>query len=69
MSQPQGATKWYTYSSNWRVGNDILIGPLHCPGVRLMQTSNIREIISDLWPLWPCRSSGELNWPVSEPNY
>ena len=48
MSAPQGATKWYPYSPNWKVGNDSPMGPLHCPGVRLMHTSKIREILSDL---------------------
>jgi len=45
---PQGATKWYPYSPNRRVGNDSPMCPSHCPGVRLMHTSKIREIIVDL---------------------
>ena len=43
--QPQGATKWYPYIPNRRAGNDSPMCPLHCPGVRLMYTSKIREII------------------------
>ena len=47
---PQGATKWYPYSPNRRVGNDTCspMCPSHCPGVRLMHTSKVREIIVDL---------------------
>ena len=62
MSQPQGATKWYPYSPNWRVGNDRPMGQLHCPIDRLMHTSEIREIISDLNPYVcaECEKSGNV---------
>ena len=49
--QPQGATKLYPYIPNRRAGNDSPMCALHCPGVRLMHTSKIREIIRDLSPL------------------
>ena len=48
MSSPQGATKWYPYSPKTREGNDSSMGPLQRHGVRLMHTSKIREIISEL---------------------
>ena len=48
LSPPPGATKWYPYSPNRGAVNDSPMCPLHCPGVRLMQNSKIREIISDL---------------------
>ena len=48
VSEPQGATKWYPYSPNWRVGNDSPMCRADCRGVRLVISSKVREIIGDL---------------------
>ena len=55
MSPLQGATKWYPYGPNWKVGNDSPTGHFHCLGVCSMHTSKIREIKSELLSLCLCR--------------
>ena len=40
--------KWYSYSQNWKVGNNSPMDPLHYPSVRLLHTSKIRQIIRDI---------------------
>jgi hypothetical protein len=47
-----GATWWYPYSPNFRPTNESPIGPLHSPGICLMHTSKIREIMALLSPLY-----------------
>ena len=71
MFPAHGATKWYRYSPNWRVGNDSPMSPLHCPGCSL--DAHFKDKGDNKRPLTPMamqnvnkwQSSGELNRPFS----